>query len=389
MYYKIINRKKRWATMAADLVGSLLFLPLLPFRKKGPIRPDTVRNILVIRTAYIGDVVMTLPLLGPLKELYPAARLSVLTARSAAPVLENNPHVDEVIPYDPFWFYPTAKGAYLDFIRTMRRQHFDLVIEARADIRELLFLVAPLKKRYALSYRVGGGWYFLTHTVPFAGISHKIDYHLDIARYLGWQGDEVQWRLHLTPEEEGRAAAILARHGVDGPFVAAHPGSRIPLKRWAPEKCARLYDRLIREYKRPLILFGVARERELVEGIIGRMEEKAISLAGEVSLREMAAILSGADLFFCNDSAPMHVGAAMGAPTVALFGPSKSKETGPYGPQCRVVEKEFPCRYHCDENTCTFPTHNACMEAISPDDVMVVAATLLPQSDMLAKGLYS
>ena len=81
--------------------------------------------------------------------------------------------------------------------------------------------------------------------------------------------------------------------------------------------------------------------------------------------------------FICNDSAPMHIAAAMKTLTVAIFGPSKSRETGPYGNVHRVVEKDFPCRFTCDEDSCKHKIYQACMKAITPDDVYNAAMELI------------
>ena len=219
--YKIINKKKLAATVALDLVGRALFLPARLFRRSHKIQADQVRTILVIRTAYIGDVVMTLPVLKPLRELFPGARISFLTATGAAEVLKNNPFVDEVIAYDPFWFYPSSMRAYGKFIRQMRTRAFDLVIEARADIRDLLLLAWPLKARYRLSYDVGGGGYLLTHVVPYPGLKHKVEYHLDLVRYLGYRGNGLEWGIYLS---DSGAAAGQRDHGGAGHRTAVYRG---------------------------------------------------------------------------------------------------------------------------------------------------------------------
>jgi len=186
--YKIINRRKLWATRLADSAGKLIFLPRLLLRKPRPIEPGSIRDILVIRTAYIGDVVMTLPMLKPLRQRFPAARLSFLTAPAAAPLLAGNPYVDEVLTFTPRWFYPSARDGYWHFIRRLRQRHVDLVIETRADIRELFAFVSPVKARYKVSYDVGGGGYLLTHVVPYPGVKHRVEYHLDIGPIPGMSG---------------------------------------------------------------------------------------------------------------------------------------------------------------------------------------------------------
>lgn len=378
--YKIVNRKKLWATIAADFVGRLTFGPLRLFRKREEIQPAAVRELLVIRTAYIGDVVMTLPLLKPLRERFLNARISFLTATRAAPLLEGNPYLDAVIAYDPFWFYPTRAADYRQIVGRLRRTRFDLVIEARGDIREILLLARPLQARHTVSHDIGGGGYLLTDVVPYGGLKHKVEYHLDIARHLGCADGPAEWGVYLREAEMRRVDEVLERAGVAGPFVAVHPGSRLPLKRWSPERYAALCDALASRRGLPAVVLGAPGERPLADRVAGAASRTVVNLAGALSLRELAGVLSRATMFVCNDSAPLHIAAAMKTPTVALFGPSKSVETGPYAVPCRVVEKDYPCRPGCDESTCRNTARpHGCMRDIMLDDVLRAAEELLDE----------
>jgi ADP-heptose:LPS heptosyltransferase len=92
-------------------------------------------------------------------------------------------------------------------------------------------------------------------------------------------------------------------------------------------------------------------------------------LAGKTTIRQLSGVIAKAALLVCTDSAPMHIAAVLGTPTVAIFGPSKSIETRPYGKGHLVIEKDFPCRWSCDEMLCKNKNHHACMEAITVDDV--------------------
>jgi len=377
--YRIINKKKRYATMMADFIGNILFLPRL-IKKKGDVRPDEIKDILVIRTAYIGDVVMALPLLKPLRDRFKKARISFLTSARAMEVLENNPYVDEIITYDPFWFYPSGKIGYLDFIKGIRGRQFDLVIETRGDIREIAFLVLPLKARYKVSYDAGGGGYLLTHVVPYQGTRHRVEYHLDIAKYLGCDvGSHVEWGIYLTEDEKVKVVELLKNERIelDRPIVAIHPGARKELKCWSPEGYAAVADIAARELGAAVLLTGAPEELPLVKRVEGMMKERSIVIAGRTTLRELAGVISHCSLFICNDSSPMHIAAAMKIPTVAIFGPSKSIETGPYGNIHRVVEKDFPCRYTCDEDVCHFKSHNQCIKEISTNDVFMAVMKML------------
>lgn len=379
--YKIVNKRKLAATVAADLVGKLLFGPARLLRGREPIRPETVREILLIRTAYIGDVVMTVPMLKPLRERFPAARVSFLTAARARPVLEGNPHLDAILSYDPFWFYPTGYAAYRRFIRKLRQTPFDLVVEARGDIRELFLLVRPLRARYKVGYDVGGGGYLLTHVVPYPGLKHKVEYHLDIARHLGCPERPLEWGIHLGDRERAEVDALLAGAGVSGEFVAVHPGSRMPLKAWFPERYAALCDALAGRHRLPVVLLGGPDERPVVERIAGSATRATVNLAGALTLRQLAGVLARAAALVCNDSSPMHIAAAMRTPTVAIFGPSKSRETAPYATVSRVVEKDYPCRPACDESTCrNIARPLGCLRDIAVGEVLAAVEGILAES---------
>jgi lipopolysaccharide heptosyltransferase II len=334
-----------------------------------------VKHILVIRTAYIGDVMMTVPIIQPLKRRFPNASISFLTSSAAAPLLKNNPDIDAVLELNPFWFYPGHIFDYPVFMRSLKRQRFDLVIEARGDIREILLLVLPLSARYKLSYAVGGGAFALTHVVPHPTINHRVDYHLEMARHLGCHVDrtKLQWEIHLTLEEKVHIGKILEYEGIQHPFWCAHPGSRLPLKRWMIDRYAEAFDQIAEKIRCPLVLLGTHDEIGNVQAIADRLKRRHHNLAGKIDLREMAGILQRSSLFVCNDSAPMHIAAAVKTPTVAIFGPSKSQQTGPCSPVAAVVEKPFACREYCDEHRCTNEHHHDCMKSISVNDVVDTA----------------
>ena len=376
--YKIINKKKRIVTIVADTIGKIVTFPLRLFRKQSPIHPEQTKTICVIRTAYIGDVVMTLPLLPALKQIFPDAHISVLTSTAAAPLLFNNPYVDKILPYDPFWFYQTSLKTWLSFIKRLRHHHFDLVIESRADIREIAMIVYWMKARHTVSYDVGGGGYLLTDVVPYPGLTHKVDYHLNIARFLGGGKNSKKGTIYPTPAEHDTVTALLAQKGVQAPYIAIHPGSRVKLKCWFHDRFSKLCDMLSANYDMNIVLLGSREEQSLLDSIQTLAQQDLVIICGEMNIRELAVTLEGASVFVCNDSAPMHIAAAMNTPTVAIFGPSKSKETAPYDVRCEIVEKYFPCRHDCDENTChNLVEYHGCLEQITVSDVLKAVDTLL------------
>jgi predicted lipopolysaccharide heptosyltransferase III len=385
LYYKIINKRKKVLTIFADLLGYAFWGPIRYLSGKKDRTLKDLRKILVIRTAYVGDVVMTLPILSALKRSYPGSKITFLTNSGALELLKHNPYVDELLAYDPFWFYPAGKGRalrdYLVFLNKLRKARYDLVIEARGDVRDIALLAYASRSTFRMSYGVGGGGFLLTHIVPYEGLKHKVRYHLDLAGYLGCDTAVADGGIYLTDDELAKVDELIDRHGINRSFIAVHPGSRLSLKRWAADKYAMLCDRLMKEHQRQLVILGSRAEKPLVDDVLRKTDRNALTLAGKLGLRELAGVISRSDLLICNDSAPMHIAAAMKTPTVAIFGPSKSVETAPYGTLHKVVEKDFKCRHNCDESTC-YNKHvqfNACMEDITVEDVFSAVEEVLKE----------
>ncbi len=384
--YKIINRKKLFATVIGDTLGRILFFPKKLLGRPQPVNPGEIHKICIIKTAYIGDVVMTLPMLAPLRKLFPDAEITFLTSSSAAPLLRNNPYINRIEIFDPFWFYPVPMLTWFTFLKKAGSMAYDLVIETRGDIREIALLVFWMQSKVKVSYDIGGGGYLLSHVVPYPGVRHKVDYHIDIIKYLGGSDISVSTApgINLTPDEHREMGIFLKEKGVTGPFIAVHPGARLKAKRWPHERFARLCSLLSTHCQLPVVLPGSLQEKELVAAIHALAPENTIPVAGELNIRQLAALLSRAAVMVCNDSAPMHIAAAMKTPVVAIFGPSKKEETAPYATQSIVIDKDFSCRPSCDENSCRQPVKQACMQAIEVEEVFHAVQRLLNKTQKTA-----
>ncbi len=381
--YKIVNKRKLAAVIFIDVLGFLLVKPLTLLRKKGQIKSSEIKKILVVRTAYVGDVVMTTPVLRPLRKMFPKARIFFLTGTKEAEILRNNPFIDEILPYDAFWFYQTgiAKGVreYLKIIRRLCKERFDLAIDFRGDIRDILFILFLSRAHHRVSYGVGGGSYLLTQVVPFKKIKHKISYHLDIVQSLGANINISDPEIYLSSSEKEFKRAVFGANGIleDDLVVGIHPGGRKKFKCWYPEGYIELISRLVRDFAAKIVITGTSNEVDLAEKISSGVPEKTVSLCGRTALRQLASLIKGFDIFICGDCAPMHIACTLGIPVVAIFGPSKSCQTGPYGNAYRLVENDFPCRFSCDESVCRHGVYHECMKAITPEDVYNAASHLI------------
>ncbi len=297
--------------------------------------------LLVVKLSDIGDVLTATPALRALRQSFPQAVIDVLVPPHSAPVLEGSPLVDEVIVFDKFCydrpFQALRPGNVLDAFRLgreLRQRHYDhLVILHHLTTRwgvikyALLALVCGAKRRIGLDN--GRGW-FLTDKVPDNGFGHKheVEYCLEVVGKIGAATDDRRLEIPISAADE----AFARRQVPDGrgPTVIIHPGSGgFDLsRRWSAAGFAQVADALAERYGASIILIG--KEHDGVERVVSLMQAEPLNLAEKTTLKQLAALLRGSDLFIGADSGVMHIAVAAGVPLVAIFGPSNYAAWGPW-----------------------------------------------------------
>ena len=394
--YRIVRRSKKVFTYLLDRVGALLFLPIRAaapgyFRAR-PLPPRHAKvRILLVRFAYLGDVVLSTAVPEQLKRWRPNARIVLLTSRQGQQVYAGNPFVDEIIAYDPPWFFPggVVRGAleWLGLVRRLWRERFDVAIDLRADLRNILFVLFPSGAPYRVSHAEGGGGFLLTHAVPYKGMQSGKELHLDMIRGMGIRTESPCLDLFITDEETRWIRSWLGREGVDAerPMVCIHPGSRMPLKRWPAGRFAEVGDRLVNEFGVQVLLTGSPAEDAVCREVESAMACRPVNLCGRLSLRRFAALLREATLVVTNDTFAAHAAGACGTGVVCVVGPSDSRLMDATSPLYRVVEvKDLPCRPDCYESHCRHAEPRHCMLSIPVDAVYDAAADVLGR--VLAEG---
>jgi lipopolysaccharide heptosyltransferase II len=369
--YKIINKKKKFLVNNADRLLSIAeMLRFIPHSLNPPdIMSVTVKKILIIRLAYIGDVVMTLPVLKPLSNAFPNADIDFLTSRHAASLLEHNPHLHSVIPFNAPWFYKAHEAdRTADLVTSLGRSRYDLGIDFRGDIRNIYNCLYRPGIRYRLSYNSGGGGKLLTHSVDWVKLKHKVEYHLDLLRRLGLQAEATCPEIFLTDEEVKTAETYLSRlPGCRSKSpVVIHPGARLSLKKWPVRRFVELAKKIDKHALGPIVI--VDTEGSMYGREISENAPVSADLSGALSVREMAGFLSVCRVVICHDSGPMHIAAAVKTPVIALFGPSRPVETSPCGDQHTVVEAPCDEKDNCDEKNCLIG-NEGCMHRITVESV--------------------
>lgn len=347
-----------------------------------------IRRALVVKLRHFGDVLLTSPVYTVLADAIPGIQVDALVYAETAAVLEGHPDVSRIFQVDRQWKRAGLKVQWQQeraLLQALRSRHYDLVVHLTEHARGAR-LVRRLKPRYAVarSYRGKRGLWWRNsfshlYDVP-ARPRHTVEVHLDALRRLGIYATTTQRRLVLRPGVDAELAARhrLQQQGHDsGSYLVLHPTSRWMFKGWSHQGFAEVISALQQAGHQLVLTSGPApAERETVAAIIDRLEDRnVVDLAGQLGLRELAAVIGGARCFIGLDSLPMHMAAAMQTPTVALFGPSDELTWGPWQVPHRVLTGDQPCR-PCNLDGCGNGKLSDCLMAIDPAAVVAAVETL-------------
>ncbi len=330
---------------------------------------------------YIGDVILTTPLLKTLKTGLPGVQTHMLVNRGTETVLNCHPHTDKVLCFD----YETAKNRIrysIGFITRLRKEKYDAVIDLTGNDRSALFTRvsgAGLRIGYAGENRLRNCLAYNRQIQSVLGSIHTVDHHLKAAELFGLSADDIHPFVTVTSEQTSSVEKLLSERGLKSSesFVIIHPGARRPYKSWPLERFALLGDCIVRNYGMRLILSGSRDDESVCTEIAERMKEKSLNLAGQISLADLPALISKSRCLIGNDSAPIHIATAVSTPVIALFGPTDGKIWGPRRNQDRILGAEFPCR-PCGHSRPVCPLgEHYCMSAISFDSVRDAVADVL------------
>jgi lipopolysaccharide heptosyltransferase II len=343
-------------------------------------------HVLCVRLDALGDVLMTTPALRALKESRPGRRLTLLTSPAAAPLAALVPEIDDVIAYDAPWVKGTAprRDGTPEFAMAerLRRGGFDAaavftVYSQNPLPAAFLCHLAGVPRRLAHCrenpYQLLTDW--IPEPEPERFVRHEVRRQLDLVGAVGCRTSDERLSLRVPQEVRRRADAALARLGVDRsrPWVAVHPGASAASRRYPPERFAEA-ARLLADHGLPVVFTGADRERELVEAVRAAMGAPSRSLAGELDLAGLAAVIARAAVLVTNNTGPAHVAAAVGTPVVDLYALTNPQHA-PWAVPHRVLFHDVSCRY-CYKSVCP-ERHHDCLARVPPADVARAALELL------------
>lgn len=324
------------------------------------------RSVLVIQTAFLGDVILTTPLLSLLAERH--GPVDVVTTPAAATLLETHPAVRSVVRYDKQGTDRGWRGMRRVALELRARRYPSVYLPHRSVRSAVLALLSGAPERVGFADSTAAITYTRRVLRPREG--HEVDRLLTLA---GSAAFAPGVSLGLTASDYAAADDWLALHRVSPRFIALAPGSIWGTKRWP------YYADLVAGLDRHCVIVGGAEDRSLAETIVAAAPGRTVSAAGELALRPSAALIQRAAVLVTNDSAPLHLATAVGTPILALFGPTVPHfgfgprragdiTLGRDGLACRPCSKHGP-------QTCPLG-HHRCMRELAVETVAAALAAI-------------
>lgn len=351
----------------------------------------TKQKILVINLMHIGDLLLVTPVLRTLRTNYPDAHIALLADAKLADLVKYNHNIDELISIDKKGYH-NKLATYLQFVKGIRQQNFDMVINLHANERAS-FIAALSGAKKIVGYATFGLGIFFDQVIENRkAIKHQVHAHFDVLREtLGiTKFDDRGLEMWLDDAAEQRAGVIWqeAFPRIQGKVIGLNIGASWETKRWRKEYYAQLADELL-DKGYGVAYYGGPMDVGIVEETIALMRNKKHELlatfTGKMTLLELAALLKKCNVLVTNDTGPMHVAVAMNVPLVSMFGPSPVPGFYPYSETSIVIKSPMPC-HPCGKHQC--PTKHECMWQIHVDTVMKYTIEQLEDPQKYEKGSY-
>ncbi len=334
------------------------------------------KRILIWQTAFLGDLILTTPLVASVKNIFPNSHLAIISKPFGKEVFKNNPYLDELIIFDK------KKMSNLELIKKIRKKYDIAISPHRSHRASYSLFLAGIPKR--IGFDKAGFSFLYTDTVPhrFDG-THEIDRNLRLLTKLE-EYDES--KLIKNPElfldqEEDQFYKTLGLE--DKNYIMVAPGSKWETKRWTAKGFAGVVDYFIAKGENVVIIGGKEDEEYTKQVLsLSKNKDNILNLVGKTNLRQSFDIIKHGKLLISNDSAPVHMAVAFNIPVVSIFGPTVT-DFGfyPYR-NGKVVEIKGlscrPCGLH-GHHECPIGTHE-CMEKISVNDVVNASEELLEEN---------
>ena len=307
------------------------------------------KNILIVRTDRIGDVVLTVPAIRAIKEKFPDARVTVLLSPLTFDLLNGLDFIDEILvddrqgPHKGLW-------GFLRLIRVIQQKKFDLAVIYHTKKRTNLACFWA-RIPYRLGYKNNKYGFLLNHPVEdvrHTGRKHEVQYCLDLLGQIGIQSDDLSLAIAREQNADRWITDFLKSKGIEtsDKIIVLHPAASDPAKQWPKESFAELINELYqRKCTIKFIIIGTRENRHLARDIQNKTDVEILDSTGQFSMNQLVSLLARSALLISNDSGPVHIAAALGTPVVSIFTRNQPginpQRWQPLGENKRVVSVPF------------------------------------------------
>lgn len=363
-------------------------------------------KILIRAANWVGDAIMTTPIIRAVRKSYPDAHITLLAKPWVIPVFDDNPYIDEIMVYENSTRHTKGFGT-LRLARDIRKKKFDMAILMQNAFEAALITFlggVPIR----IGYNTDGRTLLLNPSIKMdkrLKKGHLIDYYRGILKGAGLVDDGRKLDLFISDVERNEALKVLSTYGINNTkqtVIGINPGATGgTAKRWFPERYAELANRLAQRFNTKILIFGGPSDFELGEQIkelarsfndasqlqlynslSNNLNDKqnshfdgsvCVNLAGKTTLRQAFALIEKCDLFITNDSGLMHAAAALETRQLAIIGSTDHIATAPSSPNSVMIRVPVACspclKVHCSKKESDVDYHT-CMKKISVDMVM-------------------
>ncbi|MDI6756138.1 MAG: glycosyltransferase family 9 protein [Thermodesulfobacteriota bacterium] len=346
-----------------------------------------VKKILIIQLGDIGDVVWTTPTLWAVKDAYPDAQVSILVKEGYGALLEEDPSLDKVFEVRGYKGGLLSNGReQIRFLRALRREGFSLAIDLRAGDRgAIIAYLTGAPMRVSLLYRGDVPFWrnpLFTHLIDPPPQDKRIrgaaEQSLRIVRGLGIESRETTPRLWVSKEANIRVRELLQHEKITDlkKWITLNPFSRWGYKEWGLDKWKEIIDWLWSKYQIATVIIGAPEERERAVALAKQGSGLVFNLTGKTTLSDLMGVLNLSFLHIGVDSAAPHIAAAVGTPTITLYGPSDWYDWAPVGDNHKIVLPDGEC-VPCHKKGCEDKGWSRCLDELAVEQVeMVIGETI-------------
>jgi len=336
-----------------------------------------MKRILVVSTTGMGDSLWGTPALRSLKKSFPGVRIDLLALPAWKSLFFENPHIDRLLEYRPQWYRQLALAARL----AGHRYDHTLIFHANKDFRRMLGWL----RCGTLWAHQNFDWIPPDQKTSFPDKVHGIERRLVLIEKIGARRDGPDMEIYFSPEEEKQTAAFLQENGfAPREFVYVNLGASLPHKRWHADRFEVLCRKFLEETPFGVALGGGPEERDRMHSLCARLNSPRVASVHGRSVRLNACLIGKARMMVTTDTGPMHIAFALKVPTVALFGPTDPRDSGPF-----EVDDRLCTIIHAQRNGVPLSMDISgqidYFEPIEADEVWVRARALLDSSTGLQR----